>query len=186
MTADIEYRTLTAAGSSGLGGNMREIAEKILTREQLLQIMEELRCQNKRIVFTNGCFDILHIGHITYLIEAKKRGDVLIVGVNSDSSVSQLKGPNRPLQHEAIRCQMLAALEAVDYVTIFEETIPNGIIGLIRPHVHVKGGDYDPEKMPETPLIRSYGGQVVIVPITEGHSTSKIIDEIVRRFDTGK
>ena len=88
-----------------------------------------------------------------------------------------------PLQKENIRCQMLAALEAVDYVTIFEETTPNNIIDLIRPDFHVKGGDYDPEKMPETPLVRSYGGQVVIIPIVEGHSTTKIINEITGHFN---
>lgn len=133
---------------------MRELAQKILSREQLLQTIDQLRRENKRIVFTNGCFDILHIGHISYLIEAKKLGDILIVGVNSDSSVSQLKGPNRPLQNQDIRCQMLSALEAIDFVSIFEETLPNNIISIIRPNIHVKGGDYDLERMPETPLVR--------------------------------
>jgi glycerol-3-phosphate cytidylyltransferase len=132
----------------------------------------ELR-RSKRLVFTNGVFDILHAGHVQYLEAARRLGDVLIVGINTDDSVRRLgKGPDRPVNTLADRMTVLSALRAVDGVLAFDEDTPVELIRALEPEVHVKGGDYDPEQMPETPLVRSYGGQVVILPLLEGRSTT--------------
>ncbi|MGC8843651.1 MAG: D-glycero-beta-D-manno-heptose 1-phosphate adenylyltransferase, partial [bacterium] len=131
----------------------------------------------------NGCFDIIHLGHIRYLREAKSKGDVLIVGLNSDESVKKIKGAKRPIMKEEERAEILASLEMVDYVVIFQETVPDELIKLIKPDVHIKGGDYSsPEELPETPLVRSLGGEVVIAKGVEGKSTTNIIKTIIERF----
>lgn len=140
----------------------------------------ELR-QGKRLVFTNGVFDILHAGHVTYLAQARELGDLLIVGLNSDASVRGLgKGPDRPVNCEEDRMAVLEALRAVDGVVVFEDATPEGLIEALKPEVHVKGGDYDPEQMPETPLVRSYGGEVVILPLLAGRSTTGILGRLGR------
>ncbi len=146
----------------------------------LLETADHYRQQGKRIVFTNGCFDILHSGHVTFLQQARALGDVLIVGVNSDDSVRRLKGETRPINSQADRIAVLAALEAVDHVVIFDEDTPERLISLLRPDVHVKGSDYTIDRLPEARIVQSYGGQVVILPLVEGKSTTAIVRKIAR------
>lgn len=130
------------------------------------------------MVFTNGCFDLLHTGHLATLREAKAHGDVLVVGVNSDASVARLKGPDRPFVAEQERAALLAGLQSVDYVVIFDEATPEALIARIKPAVHVKGGDYRADELPEAELVRSYGGDVVIAAEVSGISTSELIAKI--------
>ena len=153
---------------------MRSLRGKIKGREELAQIIEGLKKERKRIVFTNGCFDLLHAGHVTYLEEAKGLGDVLVVGVNSDSSVRRIKGPRRPIVPLEQRMAVLAALEAVDYVVPFEEDTPYELIALLRPHTLVKGGDWRAEEVVGRELVE----EVRIIPYLEGVSTSGIIERI--------
>lgn len=134
--------------------------------------------QGKKVVFTNGCFDILHVGHISYLEMAKRQGDILIVGVNSDESTKRLKGPTRPINSEKDRAAMLSALKAVDYTVIFEEDTPEDLIAYLKPSIHVKGGDYKKENLPETKIVEAYGGKVIILNFVEGKSTTNIINKI--------
>ena len=141
-------------------------------------MIEDLKKQGKQVVFTNGCFDILHVGHMTYLEEAKEFGDYLFVGVNSDESVKRLKGPTRPINSEDDRAELLAGLKAVDYTVIFTEDTPVELIGELKPSIHVKGGDYKKENLPETKVVESYGGRVEIVSLVEGKSTSNVVKKI--------
>ena len=152
--------------------------KSVLSHEALAAHIESLRRQGRRIVFTNGCFDIIHRGHITYLNRAKALGDVLIVGVNSDASVRRLKGPNRPINTLEDRLGVLAAMSCVDHIVPFEEDTPSELIEIIRPDLFVKGGDYTRETLPEAPLVESLGGVVQILPFVEDRSTSGIIDRI--------
>jgi len=152
--------------------------DKVVPLQELGAIVAGLRREGRTIVTTNGCFDLLHIGHVRYLEEASKHGDVLVVGVNSDNSVRQLKGPGRPIVPEGERAAVVAALESVDYVTIFDRLNPSGLVALLRPVVHVKGQDYDPKRMPETLPVRQWGGRVVTIELSEGHSTSELIGRI--------
>ena len=156
--------------------------KKIRSLGQLKQISERLKKEGKKVVFTNGCFDLLHIGHIKYLQRAKEFGDVLVVGVNSDNSVKKIKGAKRPLLPQEEREQILAALECVDYVTIFSELTPEKVIEALKPNVHVKGGDYQPEELPEARIVESYGGKVVVVDEIEQKSTTELINLILNRF----
>ena len=158
------------------------VNRKIMSLDELTGIVKSLKEKGKRIVTTNGCFDLLHLGHIRYLQEARELGDVLIVAVNSDASVSTIKGKNRPLLPEADRLQILAALECVDYVIAFPELTPEKLIGELRPDIHVKGGDYRPDELPEAGVVKSYGGEVVVVNEVEGKSTTEFIELIVKRF----
>ena len=148
--------------------------DKNLARE----IIENAKAQNKKVVFTNGCFDILHSGHVTYLEEAKKLGDILVVGVNSDTSVKKLKGETRPVNSQLDRTFVLNGLKSVDYTVIFEENTPKDLIAFLKPSVHVKGGDYKKDDLPETKIVESYGGEVVILNFVEGKSTTNIINKI--------
>ena len=157
---------------------MRSLRGKIKGREELAQIIEGLKKEGKRIVFTNGCFDLLHAGHVTYLEKARGLGDVLVVGVNSDSSVRRIKGPGRPIVPLEQRMAVLAALEAVDYVVPFEENTPYELIALLRPHTLVKGGDWHPEEVVGRELV----DEVRIIPYLEGVSTSRIIERILKGF----
>lgn len=150
---------------------------KIKTRQEILQIVKELRDQGKKIVFTNGCFDILHVGHIKLLKEAKSFGDILILGVNTDSSVKKLKGPSRPINSQEDRIEVVASTEHIDYVVLFDEDTPIEIIGEIKPHIHVKGGDYTPEIMPESKAVYENGGEIKIIKFVEGKSTTNIINK---------
>ena len=145
---------------------------KIQDLPKLQKTLAPLRQTGARVVFTNGCFDLLHVGHLATLDAAKAQGDILVVGLNSDSSVQGLKGPTRPLQPQFERAQLLAALACVDFVIIFEQATPLDLLSILRPDVHVKGGDYLASQLPETPLIESYGGRVHIAPIAQGRSTT--------------
>jgi len=133
---------------------------------------------NGRVVFTNGVFDLLHPGHIDVLVGARRLGDALIVGVNSDSSVRRLKGPDRPIRSTAERCYVLAALHAVDAVVAFDEDTPRDLIMVLSPDILVKGGDYDESTVVGAPEVRAKGGQVVIIPLTPGHSTTSTIERL--------
>ena len=134
--------------------------------------------QPGRVVFTNGVFDLLHPGHVDVLIGARARGDVLVVGLNSDASVKRLKGPDRPVRSEGERAYVLAALETVDAVTLFEQDTPLQLVQLLRPDVIVKGGDYSPDTVVGANEVRARGGDVVIIPLTPGHSTTSTIDRL--------
>ena len=152
--------------------------KRVLNREEASKLIEDLKKQGKQVVFTNGCFDILHVGHMTYLEEAKEFGDYLFVGVNSDESVKRLKGPTRPINSEVDRAELLAGLKAVDYTVIFTEDTPVELIVELKPSIHVKGGDYKKEDLPETKVVESYGGRVEIVSLVEGKSTSNVVKKI--------
>jgi D-beta-D-heptose 7-phosphate kinase/D-beta-D-heptose 1-phosphate adenosyltransferase len=156
--------------------------DKIRKGEDLRNHLEDLKLQKKRIVFTNGCFDLLHIGHIRYLEEAKALGDILVVGVNSDSSVRRLKGPQRPITPLEERMEVLSSLECVDYVTFFDEPTPLEMISLLQPHVLVKGGDWSKETTVGKEVVERLGGEVVILPFVEGASTSNLVETILRRY----
>jgi len=134
--------------------------------------------QTGRVVFTNGVFDLLHPGHIDVLLGARARGDVLVVGLNSDAYVKRLKGPDRPVRSEGERAYVLAALEAVDAVTLFEQDTPLELVQLLQPDVIVKGGDYSPDTVVGAHEVRARGGDVVIIPLTPGHSTTSTIDRL--------
>jgi D-beta-D-heptose 7-phosphate kinase/D-beta-D-heptose 1-phosphate adenosyltransferase len=155
------------------------VARKIKLRQEIAAISRNLRAEGDRIVFTNGCFDILHLGHVRYLREAKKLGDVLIIGVNTDASVTALKGPERPYVSEMERAEILASLECVDFVVLFSELRPDNLIKAVRPHVHVKGGDYQAGALPEKKLVESLGGKVVVIPPIKGRSTTNIVAKIL-------
>jgi len=154
---------------------------KIKTIKPLQQILAKLKNRGKKVVFTNGCFDILHIGHIKYLKKAKSFGDILVVGLNSDSSVKKLKGKNRPVFSQNERAEILSSLEFVDFVVIFNEDTPEKLISIIKPDIHVKGGDYKAGGLPEANIVKSYGGKIKIVKFIPGYSTTNIIKGIGNR-----
>ena len=158
------------------------MTQKIKNIGELRDIVEELKTKNKKIVNTNGVFDILHIGHIRYLREAKKLGDVLIVAVNSDSSTKKIKGPQRPLNNENDRAEVLAALECVDYVTIFEEENPINLLEIIKPNIHAKGGDYKIGKIIEKDTVEKNDGKIILIPEVKGYSTSDFINKIIKAY----
>jgi D-beta-D-heptose 7-phosphate kinase/D-beta-D-heptose 1-phosphate adenosyltransferase len=136
--------------------------------------------KGRKIVFTNGCFDILHVGHVRYLREAREQGDLLVVGLNTDASVRRLKGPDRPVNSEAARAEVLAALAAVDYITLFDQETPEELIRTVRPDVLVKGGDYTVETIVGAPFVMSYGGKVKTLQFVDGFSTTATIDKMKR------
>lgn len=140
-----------------------------------VQLAEKCRKDGGLVVTANGCFDCLHKGHVSYLAAARQLGDCLIVGVNSDASVKKLKGPGRPLNDQDSRSAVLAALRSVDAVLVFDEETPLAWLELVRPNIHVKGGDYDPNSMIETPVLKKWGGKTVVVPFVEGYSTTQMI-----------
>jgi D-beta-D-heptose 7-phosphate kinase/D-beta-D-heptose 1-phosphate adenosyltransferase len=156
--------------------------QKIKGRKELLRIIKNLRAKGNRIVFTNGCFDLLHIGHIRYLEKAKTLGDILVVGVNSDSSVRKTKGPKRPVLPVKERTEILSGLECVDYVTIFDEIDPLKLITSLKPNVLVKGGDWAKEQIVGREVVERSGGEVVAIPFIKGASTSNLIETILKRF----
>jgi len=156
--------------------------QKILSRKELRTALDGLRSNGKKIVFTNGCFDILHVGHVQYLQEAKKLGDILVLGLNSDSSVRTLKGEKRPLVPEDERAIVLAALESVDFVTIFDESTPLELIEYLQPDFLVKGGDRAVEEIAGAEAIKKWGGRVVIAPLTEGRSTTNVVEKILQLY----
>ena len=150
----------------------------IIKKENLKELLNTLK--NKKIVFTNGCFDILHIGHAKYLKESKKFGDILIVGLNSDSSVKRLKGESRPINNEQDRAMLLDELKSVDYVVIFEEDSPVNLLEIIKPDIYTKGSDYTVETLPEAPVVLKNGGQIEFISFVEGKSTTGIVKNILK------
>ncbi len=157
--------------------------EKIKERKDLQRIIQDLKAKGKRIVFTNGCFDLLHVGHIRYLEKGKSFGDVLTVGVNSDQSVRILKGPKRPILPEGERAEILSGLGCVDYITLFDEPTPLELISSLQPHILVKGGDWTKETTVGKEVVERSGGEVVIIPFIEGSSTSNLIETILKRYE---
>ena len=155
---------------------------KIKSIEELKAIVPQIRASGRKIVFANGCFDLVHAGHIRYLQGAKALGDVLIVGINSDACVTALKGEGRPLQPEAERAEILASLESVDYVLLFDAPTVDGILRELRPDVHAKGTDYTEETVPEQETVLAYGGRVAIVGDPKDHSTRDLIQIILTKF----
>jgi D-glycero-beta-D-manno-heptose 1-phosphate adenylyltransferase len=151
---------------------------EIIAREKLGELSERLRREGKKIVSTNGCFDILHVGHSRILKESRALGDLLVVGLNSDDSVARLKGPSRPINNQNDRAELLCALSSVDYLTIFTEDTPVEFLRLLKPAIHVKGADYSPDDLEETPVVTGNGGQVVILKLVPGKSTSSIVKRI--------
>ena len=157
-------------------------SEKVLPLEKAIEQVEEFKRQGKRVVFTNGCFDVLHPGHTRYLAEARRLGDVLLVAVNSDRSVGALKGPGRPIFPENERAEILAALEAVDYVTIFDDLTPQTVIARMLPQVLVKGGDWGLDEIVGRAEVEAAGGQVFSIPLVPGFSTSTMIQAAAKNF----
>jgi len=149
----------------------------------LQRLIHTLKKNGKRIVFTNGCFDILHVGHVRYLEQAKSLGDVLVVGINSDRSVRGLKGPRRPILPVEERGEILSGLGCTDYVTVFDEPTPFELVSLLQPDVLVKGGDWTPEQVVGREVVEGSGGRVVILPFVEGSSTTNIIDVILEKYE---
>ena len=152
--------------------------EKLVDSKSILEIVCNLKKENKTVVMTNGCFDILHAGHVRYLKMSKKCGDVLVVGLNSDSSVKALKGESRPINNQSDRAEVLSGLEAVDYIVLFDEISPVKLLETIKPDIYTKGADYTIETLPEAKTVQSYGGRIEFIQLVEGKSTTKIIDKI--------
>ena len=161
---------------------------KVLSRNELADVVRRRQAAGERGVFTNGCFDLLHLGHIRYLEQARALGDFLVLGLNDDHSVRLLKGPGRPLVPEQERAEILAALACIDYVTIFGEPTAGPLVALLQPAIYVKGGDYtaeqddvpDASRLPETKVVQAYGGVVRLIPYLPHHSTTGLIKEIKR------
>lgn len=151
----------------------------LIDRKDAATFCEDLRQRGKQIVFTNGCFDILHAGHVRYLTTAKSFGDVLIVGLNTDESVRRLKGANRPINTQDDRAEVLLGLKAVDHVIFFGEQTAEALIAEVKPAVYVKGGDYTLETLPEAAIVQSYGGRVELINLVAGRSTTNIIGKIL-------
>lgn len=152
--------------------------QTIVTRDELAQRIAAARESGARIVLANGCFDVLHVGHVRYLAGARELGDILVVGINSDEQVAIQKGPGRPVLPAAERAEIVAALESVTYVTIFDEPTVEQLLLTLKPDVHAKGTDYTTESVPERDVVRSYGGQVAIVGDPKDHSTTEIIARV--------
>lgn len=152
--------------------------EKILSRDELLSLRKRMRAEGKTVVFTNGVFDLLHVGHVRYLNAARALGDLLVVAVNSDAAVRKLKGNDRPIVNEAERTEILAALRQVDYVTVFDEESPRQLIAALLPDVLVKGGDYGLDDIHGREEVEAAGGRVVSLPFVDGVSTTKMIDRM--------
>ena len=150
----------------------------LVERQDIAKFCEILRKGGQKVVFTNGCFDILHAGHVTYLEAAKAQGDVLVLGLNTDASVCRLKGPERPINSELDRAKVVGALESVDYVVLFGEQTAEAVIAEVKPDIYVKGGDYTLDTLPEAKIVQSYGGKVAFIDMVEGRSTTNIINKI--------
>lgn len=157
--------------------------EKIISLEELTREIRYARQQGKTVVSTSGCFDILHAGHVTYLEEARAKGDLLVVLLNSDSSVRELKGSTRPIVPERERAVVVAGLESVDYVCIFSDRTPCGIIDRVQPDIVIKGGDYVGKWIPEMDSVAAYGGKVEYVNVVDGCSTTNIVEKIKRTME---
>lgn len=155
---------------------------RLVSLEEAQRIAERCRAQGKRLVLANGCFDLLHVGHVRYLQGAKRLGDVLLVGLNSDASTNRLKGAGRPLMNQAERAEIVASLGCVDYVVIFDEGTADPLVARVKPEIHAKGTDYTRETVPEKESVRAVGGAVAIVGDPKAHSTRDLIARIVETF----
>ncbi|MFO7814003.1 MAG: D-glycero-beta-D-manno-heptose 1-phosphate adenylyltransferase, partial [Pelovirga sp.] len=164
------------------GRQMSDGDAKIKHPDILAVLLKRERQLGRQIVFTNGCFDLLHVGHVKYLQKARNLGDLLILGLNSDESIRRLKGPKRPLISEDERAHLLAALKCIDYVVVFNEDTPLDLIQVLRPDILVKGGDYSPDTIVGKELVESYGGRVEVVPFVDGKSTTNIIEKILEQY----
>lgn len=160
----------------------KNFKDNLLTAEEMRKEIVKLQKAGKRVVFTNGVFDILHIGHLTYLEEAGNLGDVLVVGVNSDASVKVNKGDKRPINSEKNRAYVLLGTKFVNYAVIFDEKTPEKLLDVLRPDVHVKGGDYKKEDLPETKIVEGNGGEVKILSFVDNVSTTQIINKIIEAY----
>ncbi|MBI5043456.1 MAG: D-glycero-beta-D-manno-heptose 1-phosphate adenylyltransferase [Nitrospirae bacterium] len=158
------------------------MTDKVMTQDELMPILDRLRKEGKKVVFTNGCFDILHVGHVRYLKEAKGYGDILIVAVNSDSSVKSIKGDKRPIVSQSERAEVVAALEMVDYVTMFDEDTPYNVIKKLQPDVLIKGGDWTIDKIVGRDIVEARGGRVIAIPFIEGASTTGIVERVLEKY----
>ncbi len=157
-----------------------QLKEKIVSQDQALKELKTWREKNKKIVFTNGCFDIIHPGHIDYLSQARDLGDILVLGLNTDQSVKRLnKGSNRPINDERTRAYVLAGLASVDLIVFFDEETPYNLIKLLQPNVLVKGKDYEVEKIIGFDILKENGGEVITIPFLDGYSTSSLIKKII-------
>jgi D-beta-D-heptose 7-phosphate kinase/D-beta-D-heptose 1-phosphate adenosyltransferase len=156
------------------------MVDKIKTQGQLKEILRSLKKEGKRVAFTNGCFDIVHCGHIKYLEDAKRLADILVVGLNSDASIRRIKGNGRPINKQSDRAKILAALSCVDYVAIFGEDTPLKLIKSVRPDVLIKGADWRIKKIAGADFVRSYGAKALTVPYLKGYSTTGLIERIKR------
>ncbi len=157
-----------------------QLKEKVVSQDQALKNLKAWREKNKKIVFTNGCFDIVHPGHIDYLSQARDLGDILVLGLNTDQSVRRLnKGSNRPINDERTRAYVLAGLACVDLIVFFDEETPYNLIKLLQPNVLVKGNDYEVEKIIGFDILKENGGEVITIPFLEGYSTSSLIKKII-------
>ena len=150
----------------------------LIDSAKIQEFCQILRDGGQRVVFTNGCFDILHAGHVRYLSKARSFGDCLVLGLNSDASVRRIKGPSRPINNEQDRAEVVGALGCVDYVVIFDEPTAEELITKVHPDVYVKGGDYTLETLPEGQIVQKYGGRVELVKLVEGRSTTNVINKI--------
>ena len=146
--------------------------------DKLTNELNELKSQGKRIIFTNGCFDILHLGHVSYLKQAKELGDILVLALNTDDSVKKLKGDSRPINNQQDRALVINELKSIDYVTFFSEDTPYNIIKTLKPNIIAKGGDYSPEQVVGKDIVERYGGKVEIIPFVEGKSTTNIVNRM--------
>ena len=160
--------------------NFNKIEQKIQTQEAIIATLAQWRAAGQRIVFTNGCFDLLHYGHLHYLAQARDLADRLVVGLNSAASVRRLKGPHRPINDELTRTHLLAALQMVDALVVFEEDTPLELIRIVQPDILVKGGDWKPEQIVGSDLVLARGGQVLSLPFVAGYSTTNIEQKIIQ------
>ena len=205
LAAGADYDEAAALGNVAGGLEVEKIGVALLSRQEILQdlirhqgteagkvrqgqaLVEEIerrRAAGQKIVFTNGCFDILHVGHARTLRRARAEGDCLVVAINTDGSVRRLKGPTRPIHAEAARAELLGALECVDLVTTFDADTPLDLITVLRPDVLVKGGDYRPDQVVGRDIVEGRGGRVVLIPLAEGHSTTGIVRRAAERERT--
>jgi D-beta-D-heptose 7-phosphate kinase/D-beta-D-heptose 1-phosphate adenosyltransferase len=165
-----------------IGRQHQDADRKLRDRQGLAKLLSERRSRGETVVFTNGCFDLLHVGHVKYLQAARKLGDLLVLGLNSDDSIRRLKGPKRPLISQDERAHILAALDCIDYVVVFDEDTPLDLIELLRPDILVKGSDYTPDGVVGKELVESWGGRVELIDLVEGRSTSSIVDKILQAY----
>jgi rfaE bifunctional protein nucleotidyltransferase chain/domain len=160
--------------------NLEQLQSKIVSREEILSIVSELKVNNKSIVFSNGCFDLVHRGHVEYLAKASDLADVFVLGLNTDASVQRLKGEDRPLQDEVARAILMAGFSFIDYVVLFDEDTPYELIDVVQPNVLVKGNDYKVEEVVGYDIVQKNGGTVQTIELTAGYSTTNIVNKIVK------